>query len=151
MIGKTNYYDYLFLNQNKRISFEDLVEVTASTPTCRFIYINENTWELAILTSGTLKFKKDLTCDVFMVGGGKNGANGTWGQSYSGANPATHNYTYGSGGNGGNGGESKLYTNVSISQGTNYSIIIGNNDTNTSCFNYSATSGGGFSGGNGAK
>ena len=63
-------------------------------------------WELAILTSGQINFKKSSkTIDAFLVAGGKNGQNGYMNEN--------NGYYYG--GKGGNGGGTSTINNYSIS------------------------------------
>lgn len=90
-------------------------------------------WELAILVSGTLKFKKNPgAIEVFAVGGGEPGVgykDNSGGNAY--------------GGNGGNGGE--LYSGqiTAISTNNPYSIVIGGSgeDTTWSEFGITARAG----------
>lgn len=143
MRGKTNTYNYFFSNiidpNASDLAQSDIV--TSNGLTYQFYNDGNGQWELAILTSGTINFKKSIDVDVWMVGGGKNGADG----SFSGSPICS-----GQGGNGGNGGEC-IYQQTSITKNTNYSIVIGNNNNNTSGFNITAQSGGGCAGGSGGS
>ncbi len=145
MRGKTNMYDIFFRNsidivdQNAEISENDF---TASGGlTYQFYKDEKGTWELVLLTSGTITFNKSLNVDIWLVGGGANGATGT--VDWAGDNWNGH------GGKGGDGGQC-VYEQVSIEPNTSYSITIGNNTTNTSAFGKTAISGSGCKGGNGA-
>ena len=67
-------------------------------------------------TSGTFRFKAKVgAIDIFLVGGGSNGGEGTYESETASAR----------GGNGGNGGAYKTETNVSVARATNYTIVIG--------------------------
>lgn len=87
-------------------------------------------WEIALKTSGTFRFKAKVDAiDIFLVGGGQNGADGF----YSGQTAC--------GGKGGDGGAYKIVTNVSVTRATNYAVIIGENGGNSS-FGTNSSSGG---------
>lgn len=97
-------------------------------------------WELAILVSGTLKFKKNPgAIEVFAVGGGAKG-----GRAYY-----TEPYMYG--GPGGKGGELVTATIQSISANNPYEIVIGGSDESTSGLGVTAASGAGKNGGSGGR
>lgn len=150
MRGKTNVYNLYFSEIiNTNISNEILLEsnFTASNGlTYQYYKDNNDAWELAILTSGTITFNKSYNVDIWMVGGGKTGGNGTATQTTWSGNGGW----VATGGNGGNGGQC-LYSQVNIIAGTPYNIIIGNNNNNTSGFGLEAESGAGFSGGHGSS
>lgn len=105
-------------------------------------YQDEDTgyWELALLSSGTLKFKATPgDVDIFMVGPGDNGDSGR-------ANSAADVY----GGDGGNGGEI-VNRSVRLKSGHNYTVTIGNPGGETSLtdavgFDITAEGGAGVSG-----
>lgn len=85
-------------------------------------------WKIRFLSSGTLNVS-DLGCssategiDAFIVGGGGNGASGTVSKSNIGS----------VGGGGGGGGAAVTVTRLSISKGTSYKIVVGNNSGNSS-------------------
>lgn len=145
MRGKTNIYNYMFGGAvgvlPNSITESDIV--ASNGLTYQFHKNDEGTWELAILTSGTISFKKSIDVDAWVVGGGKNGTNG----SFASVNSNVYN---GTGGNGGNGGQ-VIYNQISIAANTSYNIVIGNNSNNTSGFNITATSGGGCIGGSGGS
>ena len=104
-------------------------------------------WEIALKTSGTFRFKAKVDAiDIFLVGGGSDGGEGTYESETASAR----------GGTGGNGGAYKTESNVSVSKGTDYAIVIGSagqNSTMTcSSIGFVKTSSGGTvkSGGAGA-
>ena len=73
-------------------------------------------FELAFLTSGTLKLKKALTgASLFLVGGGDAGQGGT---------------THTTGNYGGNGGEVKTTSSLSLAAGS-YTVTIGGSGEDT--------------------
>lgn len=139
MIGKTNYYDYLTLIPPSKDPF-----TPSDGLTYRYYYESDTAWELALLTSGSIKFRDNISCNIFMVGGGKNGANGQV-SHLSGGN--IHYYT-GLGGTGGAGGECiNTSSPIAIAKNHKYPIVIGDNDNNTTGFGLTAISGGGAAGG----
>lgn len=98
-------------------------------------------WELAILSSGTITFKKSSRAiDIFLVGGGKPGSDGYHVESTG----------YHHGGNGGQGGACITREGFTINKNTSYQLVIGASDQNTTGFGYTAITGGGSLGGTGA-
>lgn len=88
----------------------------------------DGNWRIKFLTSGTLTFsKKPKNIDVFLVGGGASG-----GSSFA---IDEQNYDYEETGNsttlgigggaGGGGGYTQTQRNISVSSGTEYSIVVG--------------------------
>ena len=69
-------------------------------------------WRIKFLTSGTLVLDKNVTVDIFAVGGGGGGRAGTSGRA-----------------SGGGGGMTNTIRNQSLSAGTQYSITVGNGGT----------------------
>ena len=113
--------------------------------TYEFASDGSGNWEIALLNSDILKFKKTPgVVDIFMVGGGNPGGIGS----------ATSNSD--TGGAGGAGGECKTFLSISLTKNTNYTITIGQSGTPTSLVssttgtNLSANAGGNNNGGNGA-
>lgn len=94
-------------------------------------------WELALTSSGTLKFSKVVPkVDVFLVGAGEKG--GTAGGNYNSC----------WGGTGGKGGQRVTKTGVDVAAGTNYTITIGKSSAgDTSALGQTATGGAGSRGG----
>ena len=87
-------------------------------------------WELALLSSGTLKFSVNPgRIDIFVVGAGGNG-----GSAYEGAG-------LGYAGSGGNGGECVTSTGIAAAANNPYSITIGTNGHYTEGFDVRAYGG----------
>ena len=95
---------------------------------------SKDNWHIELLTSGTLNFQKLKNAtdgiEVFLVGGGNSGGGGN----------------AGGGGNGGNGGATRTENVIPLSK-TDYPITIGAGGGATSAFGFTATAGGGASGG----
>ena len=93
---------------------------------------NDN-WHVTFTTGGTLKIEKDMTIDIFLVGGGKGGSSGTGGTKCT-------------GGSGGRGGYIYTVYKRKVTAGT-YTITIGSGGasdsvgTATSAFSVSSSSG----------
>ena len=73
---------------------------------------NDNNWRIKFKTSGMLKLKDNIEIDAFAVGGGGGGGTGY--------------LSYMTGGGGGGGGYTSTINNVTLSNGVNYDIVIGN-------------------------
>lgn len=98
-------------------------------------------WEIALKSSGNFLFKKTPgAIDIFLVGGGGKGQDG-----YGTNSGATAN-----GGSGGSGGQVKTISNIEVTRNTNYSIIIGASDQDTTGFGQRAIGAGGIAGGYGS-
>lgn len=98
-------------------------------------------WEIALKTSGTFRFKAKVgAIDIFLVGGGQNGGAGTYESETASAR----------GGTGGAGGAYKTESNVSVSKGTDYTIVIGSAGQNSAGFGKTSSGGTVKSGGAGA-
>lgn len=111
-------------------------------------------WKIRFLETGTLKFTElkgdENKIDIFLVGGGANGASGSKKTKCSNGNGTC--YKGGRGGNGGACVTKKSEEAITIQTNLEYSITIGNPTTNSSAeFGsiYTAISGGGASGGRG--
>ena len=85
----------------------------------------DDNWYAVITGDGTLSFTSSGEIEVFMVGGGGAGGVGVKGVTYSGYNDP------GLGGGGGGGGYRTTDT-VTVSSGTNYSVVIGTGGTKAS-------------------
>ena len=97
-------------------------------------------WELALTSSGTLKFSRVVPeIDAFLVGGGKAG------------DPGNGNTWDAKGGNGGKGGTCVTHRGLAVSVGEPYTITVGGSGASTSAFEKTASSGGGAAGGTGAR
>ena len=96
------------------VIFRPSCYATAFTST-DFTYTGTYTWvddggidfRLKFLTSGTFTPNKDIKIDLFIVGGGGGGGYGT------------------SSGTGGGGGYTGTWTNISLTAGTAYSVVVG--------------------------
>lgn len=82
---------------------------------------------IKFLTSGTLVFAKNVTVDLFLVGGGASG--GTGDGSYN-------------GGPGGGSGYTATYSSVVLEAGVSYSVVIGAGGAEVSSFNNAGNAGG---------
>ena len=100
----------------------------------------KNNWKIRFLTSGTLTFTKlngwNGQLDVFLVGGGAKGLNGT----------TPSNEWYGSGGGG---GYTLTKRGISVQANIPYTITVGAESGNTSAFNTTAKGASGINGGSG--
>lgn len=96
-------------------------------------------WELVFTAGCRIRFEKVVDkIDVFVVGGGCPGANGTY------SNATSH------GGAGGTGGQCVTRFGVEVHAGTEYEIVIGGSNQGSSGFGVSAVTAGGSAGGTGA-
>ena len=104
------------------------------------ITVSQGNWKIRFLTSGTLTFTNlngaEGGIDVFLVGGGAKGLNGT----------APSNEYYGSGGGG---GYTSTKRGVSVQANISYTITVGAESGNTSAFNTTAKGASGINGGSG--
>lgn len=104
------------------------------------ITVSEGNWKIRFLTSGTLTFTNlngaEGGIDVFLVGGGAKGLNGT----------APSNEYYGSGGGG---GYTSTKRGISVQSNISYTITVGAESGNTSAFNTTAKGASGINGGSG--
>lgn len=104
------------------------------------ITVSQDNWKIRFLTSGTLTFTNlsgaENGIDVFLVGGGAKGLNGT----------APSNEYYGSGGGG---GYTSTKRGISVQANTSYTITVGAESGNTSAFNTTAEGASGINGGSG--
>lgn len=104
------------------------------------ITVSQGNWKIRFLTSGTLTFTNlngaDGGIDVFLVGGGAKGLNGT----------APSNEYYGSGGGG---GYTSTKRGISVQANISYTITVGAESGNTSAFNTTAKGASGINGGSG--
>lgn len=100
-------------------------------------------WEIAFKASGTLKFKKNPgPIDVFLVGGGQNGDDGSL-YEYGGVYSAK-------GGKGGDGGKVRTVTGKTVSRGTTYHVVIGSAGADSSFWDVSSAQGTAKEGGAGS-
>lgn len=101
-------------------------------------------WEIAFTSGGNLVFQRVVPkIDVFMIGGGANGSNGSHNDSIARS----------IGGAGGKGGTRRNLTGndaVSVTAGTTYALEIGGAGAATKGFGYTAAGGNGRNGGTGA-
>ena len=107
---------------------------------------SDTNWEIALKTSGTLKFKKNPgPIDAFLVGGGQAGSNGSLGD----------NQVTAIGGRGGDGGKRKTETNIEAKKNKEYVIVVGTSGNDSSITiggtAYSSSSGTKSNGGYGAN
>ena len=104
------------------------------------ITVSQGNWKIRFLTSGTLTFTNlngaEGGIDVFLVGGGAKGLNGT----------APSNEYYGSGGGS---GYTSTKRGVSVQANISYTITVGAESGNTSAFNTTAKGASGINGGSG--
>ena len=104
------------------------------------ITVSQDNWKIRFLTSGTLTFTNlngaEGGIDVFLVGGGAKGLNGT----------APSNEYYGSGGGG---GYTSTKRGISVQANISYTITVGAESGNTSAFNTTAKGASGINGGSG--
>lgn len=104
------------------------------------ITVSQDNWKIRFLTSGTLMFTNlngaESGIDVFLVGGGAKGLNGT----------TPSNEWYGSGGGG---GYTLTKRGVSVQSNISYTITVGAESGNTSAFNTTAKGASGINGGSG--
>lgn len=104
------------------------------------ITVSQGNWKIRFLTSGTLTFTNlngaENGIDVFLVGGGAKGLNGT----------APSNEYYGSGGGG---GYTSTKRGISVQANISYTITVGAESGNTSAFNTTAKGASGINGGSG--
>lgn len=100
----------------------------------------KNNWKIRFLTSGTLTFTRlngwNGQLDVFLVGGGSKGLNGT--------TPSNEYY-----GSGGGGGYTSTEHGISAQANIPYTITVGAASGNTSAFNATAKGASGINGGSG--
>lgn len=82
---------------------------------------------IKFLTSGTLIFAKNVTVDLFLVGGGASGGTGD----------GTYN-----GGSGGGSGYTATYPGVVLEEGVSYNVVVGAGGAAVSTFNSSGNAGG---------
>lgn len=104
------------------------------------ITVSQGNWKIRFLTSGTLTFTNlngaEGGIDVFLVGGGAKGLNGTA--------PSTEYY-----GSGGGGGYTSTKRGISVQANISYTITVGAESGNTSAFNTTAKGASGINGGSG--
>jgi hypothetical protein len=104
------------------------------------ITVSQGNWKIRFLTSGTLTFTNlngaEGGIDVFLVGGGAKGLNGT--------GPSNEYY-----GSGGGGGYTSTKRGISVQANTSYTITVGAESGNTSAFNTTAKGASGINGGSG--
>lgn len=72
---------------------------------------NKINWKMKLLSGGTLIFDRDVTVDVFMVGGGGAGGCGWYSSAYSAG--------------GGGSGKSNTQKRISLTAGKQYPIVVG--------------------------
>ena len=87
-------------------------------------------WRIKFLTSGVLVFTNQQTVDLFLVGGGGNGAGCS---RYAGR--------YGSGGGGGAGGYTGTFRQITVAAQTSYPIVIGGSGGASSALDKSVNGG----------
>lgn len=104
------------------------------------ITVSQDNWKIRFLTSGTLTFTNlngaEGGIDVFLVGGGAKGLNGT--------TPSNEYY-----GSGGGGGYTSTKRGISVQANIPYTITVGAASGNTSAFNATAKGASGINGGSG--
>lgn len=104
------------------------------------ITVSQDNWKIRFLTSGTLTFTNlngaEGGIDVFLVGGGSKGLNGT--------TPSNEYY-----GSGGGGGYTSTKHGISAQANIPYTITVGAASGNTSAFNATAKGASGINGGSG--
>ena len=104
------------------------------------ITVSQDNWKIRFLTSGTLTFTNlngaEGGIDVFLVGGGSKGLNGTA--------PSAEYY-----GSGGGGGYTSTKRGISVQANIPYTITVGAASGNTSAFNTTAKGASGINGGSG--
>lgn len=106
------------------------------TGTYSYLISEDESWIITLKTSGTLTFRHlgnaENGVDIFLVGGGGNGASGTsngW-----------------NGGAGGGSGYTTTQKNITVLSNTPYTITIAGSEGTTSALGYSAAGGSGQSG-----
>ena len=136
IVAKTAYGAIGALNMPK-------YEATGVRPL--FYKDDDGNWELVFTGNCVITFSKLKTAvDVFVVGGGRTGNNGT-GKLES----ASKSYAYG--GDGGKGGGIATQLGLTLSTGKEYPVTVGTAGLSSSAFGVTAATGTGSDGGAGAK